>query len=243
VHAVVASRADLTGKVEDTSSAKRILDQVELVLDEPYYDKYTGRDTEVHRCWVVTSGRILASAMESIAGKLQKSNLSKVLHFVDGERLIGLVDRFYPSYWTRTPQFSPEGILEQEDRSPDQRFAVRCTYSLDYAGIRDLQSGADILALPSGGDMLEPTIIWSPDCSYVAYYSPYPGGGRTTIVQLSDTGATLLYRPEYELPFEKELDAQKRQGKNHTWPSDHEKPVRWTSNSTVLLFRSGRSFF
>ncbi len=101
VHAAVVSKNDITGTVGDTKSAERILDQVRMVLEEPYVDLYTGRTTHADRCWVITSGRILPSAIDSISGHLQRSNLDKLVRFVDGTRVISLIDEAYPQYWER----------------------------------------------------------------------------------------------------------------------------------------------
>jgi len=106
VHAAVVSKNDITGTVGDTKSAERILDQVRMALEEPYVDLYTGRTTHVDRCWVVTSGRILSSAIDSISGHLQRSHLNKLVRFVDGTRVIGLIDEAYPQYWERKSEFA-----------------------------------------------------------------------------------------------------------------------------------------
>lgn len=100
-HAAVVSTKDITGKVGDSQSASRILEQVEMALNEPYQDKYTGKTVYIDRCWVITSGRVLSSAIDSIVGKLEKYNLNKLLKFVDCERLIELLNEFYPQYWDR----------------------------------------------------------------------------------------------------------------------------------------------
>jgi len=98
-HAAVVTTHDLTGAVGDSRSAQRILDQVELALNESVVDKYTGRELRIERCWVVTSGRILVSAIEGIHGKLTKYNLDRLVYFLDCDRLIELIDTHYPEFW------------------------------------------------------------------------------------------------------------------------------------------------
>jgi uncharacterized protein (DUF2164 family) len=51
------------------------------------------------RVWVVTSGRILSGAENSVYDHLSKRNLSKVVHFISGEHLVPLIDEHYPTYW------------------------------------------------------------------------------------------------------------------------------------------------
>ena len=104
IHAAVVSTKDITGKVGDSQSASRILEQVEMALNEPYQDKYTGKTMHIDRCWVITSGKILNSAIDSIVGKLEKYNLNKLLRFIDCERLIELLDEFYPQFWERSEE-------------------------------------------------------------------------------------------------------------------------------------------
>ncbi len=104
IHAVIASTEDMNGKVGDSKSASRILEQAEMVFNEPYKDKYTGKTMTVDRCWVITTGNITPQAIESIAGKLEKYNLNRLIRFIDGDRLIELLDQHYPQFWQRSDQ-------------------------------------------------------------------------------------------------------------------------------------------
>jgi len=120
IHAAVVSKHDITGSVGDTKSAERILDQVRMALEEPYVDIYTGRSTSVDRCWVFTSGRILPTAIDSISGHLQRSHLDKLVRFVDGTKVIGLIDEFYPQYWERKSEFAYHSYYGPIDISTNQ---------------------------------------------------------------------------------------------------------------------------
>lgn len=125
VHAAVVSKNDITGKVGDTKSAERILAQVRMALEEPYVDIYTGRTTIIDRCWVITSGRILSTAIDRISGHLQRSHLDKLVRFVDGTRVIGLVDEAYPQYWDRKLEFayySPHWTIDISTNQLDPPF-------------------------------------------------------------------------------------------------------------------------
>ena len=101
VHAAVVSTQDITGTVGDAKSAERILDQVRQALEESYVDVYTGRQTSIDGGWVITSKRILPTAIDSIAGHLHRSHLDKLVRFVDGARLVVLLDQYYPQDWER----------------------------------------------------------------------------------------------------------------------------------------------
>ncbi|MCL4549471.1 MAG: hypothetical protein M1495_12980 [Bacteroidetes bacterium] len=105
IHSVVVSTEDINGKVTDSKSASKILEQVEMVFNESFNDKYTGKKMSVDRCWVITSGTINAFAIESIAGKLEKYNLNRLVRFFDGDKLIELIDNYYPQFWQRKEEF------------------------------------------------------------------------------------------------------------------------------------------
>jgi len=125
IHAAVVSKKDITGTVGDPKSSERILDQIRMALDEPFVDLYTGKTTHVDRCWVITSGRILPSAIDNISGHLHKSNLDKLVRFIDGTRLISLVDDAYPHYWLRSQElvyYSHSPLIDISTNNLDEPF-------------------------------------------------------------------------------------------------------------------------
>jgi len=106
IHTAVVSIKDITGSTGDSKSSERILDQVRMALEEPFVDLYTGKNTHVDRCWVMTSGRILPTAIESISGHLHRSHLDKLVRFIDGTKLVSLIDESYPEYWKREKEIA-----------------------------------------------------------------------------------------------------------------------------------------
>ncbi len=98
--AVVVKRGDIHGSVGKRGSAVEILYQVEQALSEPFSDVYDLDPVDICECWVVTSGVIKNTAVESIRGKLAKSNLDKVTRFIDQDRLVGLLDQHWADYWS-----------------------------------------------------------------------------------------------------------------------------------------------
>jgi len=105
IHTIIASVEDITGNVRDAKSATTILNQAEMVFNESYKNKYTGRESNVDRCWVITTGTISPQAIESISGKLEKYNLNRFIRFIDIEKLIELIDYNYPQFWERNTQY------------------------------------------------------------------------------------------------------------------------------------------
>lgn len=125
IHAAVVSTKDITGTTGEAKSSERILDQVRMALEEPFVDLYTGRHTHVDRCWVITSGRILPTAIESISGHLNRSHLDKLVRFLDGTRVIALVDEAYPQYWERSPElayYSHSSVIDISSNKLDKPF-------------------------------------------------------------------------------------------------------------------------
>jgi len=109
-----------------------------MALEEPYVDIYTSRSTSVDWCWVFTSGRILPTAIDSISGHLQRSHLDKLVRFVDGTTVIGLIDEFYPQYWERKSEFAYHSYYGPIDIS---------TYQLDPPFDQDVDD------LPNSGSL------------------------------------------------------------------------------------------
>ncbi len=119
-HAVVASTENISGKVGDSKSASRILEQAEMAFNETYQDKYTGGRMRVERCWIITSGTIAPPAIESIAGKLEKYNLDKFVRFIDVEKLIELIEQYYPQFWERKGESVSYSKFERIDISTNK---------------------------------------------------------------------------------------------------------------------------
>jgi tetratricopeptide (TPR) repeat protein len=97
--AVVAKVTDLDGSVSSSNSLMQVVLQIEQCFDVPYEDLFGMTRITMDRVWVVTSGRILSGAENSVYDHLSKRNLSKVVRFISGEHLVPLIDEHYPTYW------------------------------------------------------------------------------------------------------------------------------------------------
>ena len=205
----VVSIKDITGTVGKRNSAQRILDQIQTALNQPIEDRYKGRSVEVDRCWVITSGRILSTAMESISGSLHKSNLSKVVHFVDIDRLVSLIDQQYPDYWTNSREAPAGPYLQRHVFSPDNRLTVYLRYSLSYAGIINPKNGQTLILLPTDQTVRHDVIaLWSADSSFLAYYLPQRRGSWTDTIHVGEANAKILKRSSYDLPCHQRLGVE-----------------------------------
>jgi len=113
--AVVAKATDLDGSVSSSSGLREVLFQVEQCFDVPYEDLFGMRSITMDRVWVVTSGRIVPGAADSVFEGLRKRNLSKLVRFVDREQLIDMLDQHYGEYWSQSAE-TIDGIREQKQR-------------------------------------------------------------------------------------------------------------------------------
>ena len=65
--------------------------QVEQVLDHEIVDPLTSARSQVRACWVVTTGRILAHALDDAAVTMRRHHLDKLIRWVDGSALTRLL--------------------------------------------------------------------------------------------------------------------------------------------------------
>ena len=102
---VVVKKTTITGAVGKKGNAKEILFQIEQSFDEPYTDVYGLKELVIDNCVVVTPKEIKNTAIESIRGKLKKSNLDKLVRFIDGDKLIELLDKHLPNYFFKEIEY------------------------------------------------------------------------------------------------------------------------------------------
>ncbi len=101
VYAAVVTMNDITGNANNDNYSRRALDQIKMALSQPYTDIYTGRTSKIDRCWFVSAGNIKGASMESISGELDSLYLDRIVTFFDIDRVIQLIDKYYPQYWFR----------------------------------------------------------------------------------------------------------------------------------------------
>jgi hypothetical protein len=102
---VIVKKTTITGAVGKKGNAKEILFQIEQSFDEPYTDVYGLKELVIDNCVVVTPKEIKNTAIESIRGKLKKSNLDKLVRFIDGDKLIELLDKHLPKYFFKEIEY------------------------------------------------------------------------------------------------------------------------------------------
>jgi len=96
---VVAKVTDISGNVSANSGIASLVTQVEQCFNEEYHDLFGMRSVTMDDVWVVTTGRLIPGAADTIIGKLRKTTLDKKLRVVSGERLVELLEEHHPTYW------------------------------------------------------------------------------------------------------------------------------------------------
>jgi hypothetical protein len=162
--AVVAKAADLNGAVSSSDGLREVLHQVLQCFDVPYEDLFGVTRVRMNRVWVVTSRRIISGAQASIFDGLQKNNLDKVTRFISGERLIELLDEYYPAFGDAA--LEPADIL-QEQKARLTHFCRRILVALG-GGERDID---ETLNQVIHGYSVPPVTV--PAARELSHLSPY----------------------------------------------------------------------
>lgn len=78
---------------------QKILFQAQEAFNAPFIDKYDMTKKGIDRVIILTSGEITDYAVDLMVHNLGKYNLSKSIKFIDGCKLISLIDQYMPSYF------------------------------------------------------------------------------------------------------------------------------------------------
>src|SRR5690606_27479228 len=74
---VVAKIGDLTGNAATNTGLITIVNQVQQAFDNPYEDLFNMRQVFINEVWVMTTGKIVSGAQDSVINTLRKNNLDK----------------------------------------------------------------------------------------------------------------------------------------------------------------------
>ncbi len=112
---VVAKTGDLTGNAATNSGLMTIVNQVQQAFDSFYEDLYNMRQVFINEVWVMTTGKIVSGAQDSVINTLRKSNLDKQIRIIGDDRLIHLIDKHFSTYWNSNSE-TKESVVIQRDR-------------------------------------------------------------------------------------------------------------------------------
>ncbi len=112
---VVAKIGDLTGDAATDKGLINVVNQVQQSFDNPYEDLFNMKQVLINEVWIMTTGRIISGAEESVIRTLRKSNLDKQIRFIRDDRLIQLTDTHFSTYWNSSSE-TKESVIIQRDR-------------------------------------------------------------------------------------------------------------------------------
>ena len=113
--AVVAKTDDLSGSASSSAGLMTVINQVQQAFDTPYDDLYNMQHVFINEVWIITTGRIIPGAQESVISTLRKSNLDKQIKIIGDDRLIQLIDTHFDTYWNSSSE-TKESVIIQRDR-------------------------------------------------------------------------------------------------------------------------------
>jgi len=90
----VVKAGDLNAQVASSAGIRTVVNQVEQVLDHPITDPLTSDPSTVRECWVLTSGLIPGHALDEVAVTLHRHHLDRVVRWLDGKKIAGLLVEF-----------------------------------------------------------------------------------------------------------------------------------------------------
>lgn len=163
--AVVAKSGDLTGNAATNTGLMNVVTQVQQAFDNPYEDLYNMRQIFINEVWVVTSGKIVAGAQESVINSLRKSNLDKQIRIIGDDRLITLIDKYFNTYWNSNLE-TKESVIIQRDRLLSFVEGLLQTNNVP----KDIISSVKSSILYSN---LDPRISKNIDGLHISYVSPF----------------------------------------------------------------------
>jgi restriction endonuclease Mrr len=88
-------------------NATEVLTQAQQAFSYSFIDIYDGKSKNIDRFVVLTSGDINNTAIESIRGRLLAQGIYKKIQFIDGDKLVFLIDRYIQSFfWNEYDYFN-----------------------------------------------------------------------------------------------------------------------------------------
>ncbi|MGB3342828.1 MAG: hypothetical protein WBA61_02850 [Aequorivita sp.] len=137
--AVVAKSGNLTGNASTNSGLMTIVNQVQQAFDSPFEDLFNMRQVFINEVWVMTTGKIVSGAQESVISTLRKNNLDKQIRIIGDDRLIQLVDKHFSTYWNSSSE-TKESVIIQRDRLISFIENLMTTNNIDKSTIEEVKS-------------------------------------------------------------------------------------------------------
>lgn len=136
---IVAKTGKLTGNVSTDTGLMTVVNQIEQSFDNPYQDLYNMKQVFINEVWVMTTGKIVSGAEESVISTLRKRNLDKQIRFISEDRLVQLIDSHFSTYWNSTSE-TKESVIIQRDRLLNFIETLLIENNVDKSTIKEIKS-------------------------------------------------------------------------------------------------------
>lgn len=162
---VVAKIGDMTGDASTDKGLMNVVNQVQQAFDNPYEDLFNMKQVLINEVWIMTTGRIVSGAEESVIRTLRKNNLDKQIRFIRDDRLIQLIDTYFGTYWNSSSE-TKESVIIQRDRLLNFIESILISNNVDKTTIESVK--ATILYSD-----FTPSIRKNIEGLHISYVSPY----------------------------------------------------------------------
>lgn len=162
---VVAKIGDMTGDASTDKGLMNVVNQVQQAFDNPYEDLFNMKQVLINEVWIMTTGRIVSGAEESVIRTLRKNNLDKQIRFIRDDRLIQLIDTYFGTYWNSSDE-TKESVIIQRDRLLNFIESILISNNVDKTTIESVK--ATILYSD-----FTPSIRKNIEGLHISYVSPY----------------------------------------------------------------------
>ncbi|MCB0742922.1 MAG: hypothetical protein KDC67_03370 [Ignavibacteriae bacterium] len=137
--AIVAKTGNLTGNASSNAGLMNVVNQVQQAFDSPYEDLFNMRQVFVNEVWVMTTGKIVSGAQESVINTLRKTNLDKQIRIIGDDRLVQLIDMYFSTYWNSNSE-TKESVIIQRDRLITFIENILVSNNIDRSTIEEVKS-------------------------------------------------------------------------------------------------------
>ncbi len=99
--AVIVKKGDITGSSSSSDGYFNVINQLKQAINESYKHVYELKEVFIDQCLLITSGKFLATSLESIYCTLRAERIDKVIRdAIDIDKLIHLIDENYSEFWS-----------------------------------------------------------------------------------------------------------------------------------------------
>lgn len=169
------------GRISGAQKIGTVKTQVSQAFNTTYLDPLTGRQEQIHQCWIVANGRLGKEAREGIRASLPP-DFNRNVWILDGDDL-----------WEQVSRYLAESVFDQLDNISDQLVGIDSPFDI---GVQTAGKGRPFASLQIGAHQVD-------------LYEKYPGQLNSeplkidALFEFPDTPEGRKKRKEFEAAFKK----------------------------------------